>query len=562
MGGTRVVCLLSARNAAADLPGWFESAARFADAVVALDDGSTDDTGARLAAHPLTARLLTNPRRETYHGWDDGANRNQLLAAAADLRPDWIVTLDADERIDADDAAALRDAVESGLDPGDAYLFRVYRMIGDDGHWDRNALWVGRMFAWRPGQRFADATMHVVAVPIDVPRDRWRQTTIRIQHLASTTDVKRHQRFAKYGEADPDRRWVESYDHLLDGPGAVRPWEARPPGLPFVRHGRARPVAPPAAGAPVGSAVVISQNDADRIRGCLDALAAQRCEHASEVVVVTSGTDATADIVRSEYPAVRLVELDHPAGPGEARNAGLAVARGEFVLFPGSHVRVRPGYLAATLDAHRAGWAMVTGAFENGTDTTAGWANFFLDHSSKLPARPAAPTATFPATASYRRDALVAAGGFPEVRVGEDTSVNARLWELGYGAWFTPGKRIVHDTPCVTAAALLRHHAKRGRGFGRRLQEELAAGRLLTRAGLRSHLVLYVPGRLWRARQNVTRYGTAQDRRQFRRSFPLMAAGAAVHWSVGWTVALPTVLRALPIELRARRRALDSVTDS
>src|SRR5215212_6317434 len=67
----KVVCLLPARNAAADLPGFFESAARFADAVVALDDGSTDETRELLEACPLVEVLITNPRRESYRRWDD-----------------------------------------------------------------------------------------------------------------------------------------------------------------------------------------------------------------------------------------------------------------------------------------------------------------------------------------------------------------------------------------------------------------------------------------------------------------------------------------------------------
>ena len=52
---------------------------RFADAVVALDDGSTDGTAALLAQDPLVRVLLRNPLRETYAGWDDAANRNRLL---------------------------------------------------------------------------------------------------------------------------------------------------------------------------------------------------------------------------------------------------------------------------------------------------------------------------------------------------------------------------------------------------------------------------------------------------------------------------------------------------
>ena len=103
-----VVCLVPARNAERDLPGSLSSVRRFADAVVALDDGSMDRTGELLRPDPLVTEVLSNPPRPSSAGWDDAENRGRLLEAAGELRPRWIVFLDADERIDAADAHALR----------------------------------------------------------------------------------------------------------------------------------------------------------------------------------------------------------------------------------------------------------------------------------------------------------------------------------------------------------------------------------------------------------------------------------------------------------------------
>jgi len=52
MARHNLVCLLPARNGESDLPDYFTSVRRFADAVVALDDGSTDGTAALLKARP------------------------------------------------------------------------------------------------------------------------------------------------------------------------------------------------------------------------------------------------------------------------------------------------------------------------------------------------------------------------------------------------------------------------------------------------------------------------------------------------------------------------------
>ena len=80
------------------LPEWFASIRSIADAVIALDDGSTDGTRELLAADPLVERILARPRRPDYVEWDDAGNRSALLRAADELRPRWILWLDADER--------------------------------------------------------------------------------------------------------------------------------------------------------------------------------------------------------------------------------------------------------------------------------------------------------------------------------------------------------------------------------------------------------------------------------------------------------------------------------
>ena len=423
----RLVVLLPARNAAADLPDWFSSVERFADAIVALDDGSTDGTAAMLEAHPLVEVVLRNPRRETYEGWDDSANRNRLLAAASDVEADWILSLDADERIPEGDAEALRRFVETDALPGLAYGMRCYRMVDDLEHYDRNALWVYRLFAFAPGQTFPSSRLHFVPIPTSIPRDRWVRTTVRIQHVASLTADRRAARRAKYREADPEVEYQAGYDHLLDEPADVAEFAPRRRDLPVLAVASEADL-----DAPVLSAVVISRDDEERIERTVRSVVNQRCSEPFEVIVVTSGTDRTAAIVRERFPEVRLVELDYPALPGEARNAGLRFARGDYVSFPGSHVELPPGSLAARIAAHDEGWTMVTGTTRNGTNTAAGWAAYFLDHSSVLPDRPSQQLGAAPAHCSYEAGPLLATGGFPDdIRAGEDTRGQRRALPLG-----------------------------------------------------------------------------------------------------------------------------------
>jgi glycosyltransferase involved in cell wall biosynthesis len=539
MSRANLVCLLPVRNGEQDLPGYFESVARFADAIVALDDGSTDRTRQLLDECPLVRTVIDTPRRTTYEGWDDAGNRNRLLEAAAALEPTWILSLDADERIPADDALALREFVDHEALPGCAYGFQVFRMWQDIEHFETEGLWVYRLFAFEPGQEFPGQRLHFVPIPTSIPRELWLRTTVRIQHLGSVTESRRQARFEKYRQADPGNEFQHSYQDLLSLPHDVGAWQPRRPNLPVLDPGveataaamddAQQPRIDEIDEHPAISAVVISRNDEDRIARSVSAIVRQDCPWPFEVIVVTSGTDRTAAIVQEQFPGVKVITIDHPALPGEARNAGLRVARGEFVTFPGSHVELTPGSLAARLRAHDLGYAMVTGSTINGTRTWAGWASYFLDHSAMLPGRASAEYEGAPPHCSYRRSALLAIGGFPEdMRAGEDTVVNNELARRGYTTYWDRDVQFIHHSPCRTPWRLLAHHFVRGRGFGRILRDQgHARGRPFVG---RSMVRLYqrqVRRRYDLVSGNVGRWNDDPAlAREYRRARPLVFAGA------------------------------------
>jgi glycosyltransferase involved in cell wall biosynthesis/predicted O-methyltransferase YrrM len=532
-----LVCLLPARNCEIDLPGYFESVERFADAVVALDDGSTDRTRELVEAHPLVQVLLTSPVRHGYQGWDDAANRNRLLAAAGELEPDWILSLDADERIDPGDAEALRRFVDGDALPGCAYVFKVFRMQNDMSSYEGRHEWVGRLFSFARGQTFGDRRLHSVPIPTSIPESRWLRTTIRIQHLAGLTEERRRARFEKYVEADPDHAFQDDYVNVLRSFEEVTPWQARQHGLPVLALEADSAALGElglddfAADAPALSAIVISQNDAGRIERTVRSVVDQEVDEPFEVIVVTSGTDDTARIVRERFPQVRVIELPRPALPGEARNAGLRVARGDYVTFPGSHVELKPGTLAARLRAHELGYGMVSAATLNGTDTWAGWASYFLDHSMRLPGRRSCQLAGPPAACSYARDLLHEVGGFREdVRAGEDTRVNVELTLRGHRAYHCQDVVIVHHTPCKNIPRLLRQKFTRGRALARILLED-SRFRDQVLGGTAVSLGRQVRERLSFTTTNVERWGSEDLRRKYRRVYPLVAAATMAAWA-------------------------------
>ncbi|MGB3330915.1 MAG: glycosyltransferase [Thermomicrobiales bacterium] len=511
-----IVALLPVRNAEADLEGYFHSIAPVCDAVVALDDGSTDGTAAILEAHPLVKILLRNPVRLDYESWDDSANRNRLLRAAADLQPEWIVSVDADERFDERDAIDLRRFLQTDALPGCAYGMRHVPMWDDGRTFEPNYDWIYRIFSFEPDQRFSAARLHFAPIPTSIPPEFRVETTLRLQHLGEVSPERRLRRFLKYLEADPERRYEADYSHILrmPGPEERRVWLSRPAGMPVLRsEATQRLVLPSGAddAAPILSAIVIAQNNEATIARTMRTVVEQETTEPFEIVLVTSGNDRTAAIVREQFPSVRVVELPNPVLPGAARNAGLAVARGLYVSFPGSHVELPPGSLEARLRAHRQGYAMVTGVTLNGNETPWGWASYFLDQHESLPGLPSTELSDAPIHCSYARLPLIEVGGFPEdLRNGEDTSVNRALRGRGYVAWREASIQLVHRSPSRTGSHFLRHQFKRGRGWATLILRDRYRERpVLADRDAVLRLARMLPNRLHRIERQVRRVDPA-----------------------------------------------------
>lgn len=109
------------------------------------------------------------------------------------------------------------------------------------------------------------------------------------------------------------------------------------------------------AGRPKVSVLILNWNGRQHLPECLGSLAAQSFR-AFEVILVDNGSiDGSAELVRHDFPWVKLVESPDNRGFAGGNNLALAHAAGDYIVTLNNDTRAEPGWLAAlvrTADAH------------------------------------------------------------------------------------------------------------------------------------------------------------------------------------------------------------------
>ena len=187
-----------------------------------------------------------------------------------------------------------------------------------------------------------------------------------------------------------------------------------------------------AAGAPLVSVVVPVRDEERFLAQALESVAAQTHEPVEVIVVDDGSRDRSTAIARS-FPGVRVLE-QAPAGPGAARNRGIAAARGELLTFFDADDLMLPEKLerqAAHLLAHPETGCVLCRH------------EVFTEDGGEPPAWAVAPPAWLarnpalegrgilqPLSALARREVVEAVGPFSE-SFGEDLDWLCRVFEAG-----------------------------------------------------------------------------------------------------------------------------------
>ena len=221
----RLLALLAVRDEMRHLPGYFANVAPHVDGVVALDDGSTDGSAEFLEGRAEVLEVIRVPADRP--GWDEVGNYRRLVDAALRHEPDWLVSLDADERVERGFRGRAERVMARGERLGlSAFAVRLRELWGSentmrvDGRWGRKA--PPRLFRAGAGLVFDQRPLHAGKAPLQARfLGSYLRADLLVYHVKMINPDDREARRARYLAADPECRWQPGvgYDYLTDERG-------------------------------------------------------------------------------------------------------------------------------------------------------------------------------------------------------------------------------------------------------------------------------------------------------------------------------------------------------
>lgn len=231
----RILCVMQLHNEARYLEGCLAHLRGHVDGVVALDDGSTDGTGALLEQDSLVLDRMTLPVCHP-HVWDELRNKQVLLERARDLGADWVLVCDADERFETAFLESLRHIARAlpSIPPA-AVVMSVKELWNSPTQYRIDGVWgtkrQARFFSLPADIRFdRNQALHGSWLPdAYVEQARMIRMFHHLYHLKSIRHEDRVRRRDLYKRLDPDRRYQSiGYDYLAEEPDTLRLESIRP----------------------------------------------------------------------------------------------------------------------------------------------------------------------------------------------------------------------------------------------------------------------------------------------------------------------------------------------
>lgn len=190
------------------------------------------------------------------------------------------------------------------------------------------------------------------------------------------------------------------------------------------------------------SVVIPSYNTEGAIAATLQQLFAQTTEASYEVIVVDCSDHEEVRSIVAQYPDARYEHRTTRFNPGEGRNIGATLARGELLIFLDADVQLAPGSLDRAWKHLQSGHEIFGGALELNTairaDSAAYLEHYFFNHEAQS-LRPACERSNLSsALMCFKREVFLGAGGFKDIPRMQDTELTERLRRAGHKLYFFP----------------------------------------------------------------------------------------------------------------------------
>ena len=194
------------------------------------------------------------------------------------------------------------------------------------------------------------------------------------------------------------------------------------------------------------SVIIPSYNHKRYVCDLLDSLIGQITTAKYEIIVIDSGTDGTTSLIRSKYPAVRVLNSSARLYPGEARDKGIQASHYEILLLTDCDCIVSPKWIDTMEKGILSGSGIVVGPVMNGTPvniigTTEYLLNCFdsWNHRSNKKIGPAATLNVCLTRSIYNKY-----GPFDSCITGEDSRFFRRAQKNGETIYWYSNARVWH----------------------------------------------------------------------------------------------------------------------
>jgi glycosyltransferase involved in cell wall biosynthesis len=215
----------------------------------------------------------------------------------------------------------------------------------------------------------------------------------------------------------------------------------------------------------LASVIIAAYHSDTVIEGCLEALRKQTIKDFDVIVVNSSPEDRTREIVTEHFPEAKFMENTTRLLPHAARNLGVQLAGGAYLIFTDADCRGAPDWIERLLEAQTKGHGIVCGSIEPEGTSWFELGIHLCKYSFRLSTLPGGScTLAGTANACYSRKVWEAVGPFCGDRFAGDALLSWQASREGWKPWFEP-RAVVRHRFHPSVVDFWRERVERGTDF-------------------------------------------------------------------------------------------------